>query len=284
MSTFRLVQISDTHLSRSHAYFQDNWEACITHLCDDPPDLVVLSGDIAFNAPDVPDDLAFAREQFERLPVPWLVIPGNHDVGEPGENPRLGQKISSESIAIWKQQFETDCFCHDAGHWRFIGLNSEVLGSGLPEEAEQWAYFANALATRDGRQIMLFVHKPLYVDDPSASNIGGACIHPEPRARLIGQLREAGARLVTNGHHHAYHHSQLDEMHLVWAPTTAFINPSLTWPVETTVRAGLIEWQFSGDEVTHELIEPGLVANIDITNWTRTSGTSISLPPRALRG
>jgi hypothetical protein len=38
MPPLRIVQVSDTHLSRSHAYFQDNWDAFLECMADEKPD------------------------------------------------------------------------------------------------------------------------------------------------------------------------------------------------------------------------------------------------------
>jgi len=63
MTAFTIVQVSDTHLSRTHAYFQDNWEVFLDEMAALKPDLVLHSGDVSFNGPDAPDDLAFARDR-----------------------------------------------------------------------------------------------------------------------------------------------------------------------------------------------------------------------------
>ncbi len=283
MQNFTVIQISDTHLSRSHAYFQDNWEACLDHIEALAPALVIHTGDVAFNAPDVPDDLAFCREQLDRIPCPWVAIPGNHDIGEPGENPRLGQCIGEQDLEQWERHFGLDHFCQDIGAWRLIGINSELLGSGLPREDVQWQFLADSLASAGDQCIGIFLHKPMFLDDIDATKIDGACVHPAPRARLRNLVQDANVSFVACGHTHAYHHSTWNGLDVVWSPTTAFVNPGKRWPVETINRAGLIEWTFAGDRVLHEVVEPAMFANIDVTNWTRTSGTTITLPPLAHR-
>ena len=41
----RIVQVSDTHISRKRAYFFDNWEVFVDEMRRQPPDLIVHSGD-----------------------------------------------------------------------------------------------------------------------------------------------------------------------------------------------------------------------------------------------
>lgn len=283
MKKFTVVQISDTHLSRSHAYFQDNWEACVDYLNVRTPALVIHTGDVAFNAPEVPDDLAFSREQLDRLPCPWVAIPGNHDVGEPGESPRLGQHIGEPELAGWAQHFGLDHFCQDIEDWRFIGINSELLGSELQQEKDQWQFLANTLASADTRSIGLFLHKPLFHDNINATAINGVCVHPVPRGQMRQLVEHANVKFIACGHTHAYHHSMWNGLEIVWCPTTAFVQPDKRWPGEAVNRSGLIEWTFTSGQVSHQVVEPDRFANIDLTNWTRTSGTTITLPPLAQR-
>src|SRR3546814_16129563 len=115
------------------------------------PDLVLHSGDVSFNGPDAPDDIVFAREQIGRLRVPWLAIPGNHDIGEPGGRPRLKQPVTTERLAVWREAFGADRHVHDVPGWRFVLLNSEIMGSGRPEEAEQSAVLDAESGRASGR-------------------------------------------------------------------------------------------------------------------------------------
>ncbi len=51
MTEFRLTQISDTHLARRHQKLTDNFHRLSEHIDATRPDLVVNSGDLAFDAP-----------------------------------------------------------------------------------------------------------------------------------------------------------------------------------------------------------------------------------------
>ena len=280
MTVFTIAQISDTHLSRTHGYFHDNWRALAAHLQQSSPDLVVHSGDLCFNAPDQPDDLAFARSELDALGLEWLALPGNHDVGEPDEEPRLGQRVNAQRLAAWAEHLGPDRFCHDLPGWRLIGLNSEVLGSGRDEEREQWSWLDETLSAAGTRSIGLFLHKPLFVRDRDEDRTGGTTVLKAARTRLLDRLTSHRVRFVACGHTHAYHRGRLGDIDLIWCPTSAMVDPGKTWGVPTTNRAGYLEWRFEDDRFEHRMIEPALIANIDLTNWTRQRGTTISLPAR----
>ena len=82
MPEFRLTQISDTHLARRLSKLTDNFHRVSEHIDATRPDLVINSGDLAFDGPTSRDDLAFARTLHDALPVPCRYLPGNHDIGD----------------------------------------------------------------------------------------------------------------------------------------------------------------------------------------------------------
>ena len=54
MSEFRLTQISDTHLARRLQKLTDNFHRVSEHIDATRPDLVINTGDLAFDAPSSP--------------------------------------------------------------------------------------------------------------------------------------------------------------------------------------------------------------------------------------
>src|SRR3982074_466315 len=82
MPEFRLIQISDTHLARRLPTLTQNFHRVSEYIDARRPDLVVNSGDLAFDGPTNRDDLEFARELHAALPVACRYLPGNHDIGD----------------------------------------------------------------------------------------------------------------------------------------------------------------------------------------------------------
>ena len=82
MPEFRLTQISDTHLARRYQKLTDNFHRVSEYIDTTRPDLVVNSGDLAFDGTVDPDDLEFAHTLHAGLPVACRTLPGNHDVGD----------------------------------------------------------------------------------------------------------------------------------------------------------------------------------------------------------
>lgn len=279
MSSATVVLVSDTHLGRDHAYFQDNWEAFLAEMEALKPDLVIHAGDVSFNGPDVADDIHFAKEQIARLAVPWVAIPGNHDIGEPGDNPRLMQPITAARLSVWQEAFGTDRHVLDVGGWRLVLLNSELLGSGMDEERLQWQMLTEALSGAGDRPLALILHKPLFLMSPDEAEPNGSCVHPGPRRPVLALAREHGVRFVASGHLHTWREFELGGIDFVWAPTTAFIKPGRFAEAGGIARAGYVIWHFEGARYSAEYIQPPLFVNYDITNWSERKGSSISLPP-----
>src|ERR1700709_2617697 len=61
MPEFRLTQISDTHLARRLPSLTDNFHRVSEYIDAKRPDLVINSGDLAFDGPSSPGDLEYAR-------------------------------------------------------------------------------------------------------------------------------------------------------------------------------------------------------------------------------
>jgi 3',5'-cyclic AMP phosphodiesterase CpdA len=133
MSEFRLTQISDTHLARRQTKLTANFERISDYIDATRPDLVVNSGDLAFDAPTHADDLEFARALHEALPVGCRYLPGNHDIGDnPTQiGPVPAQPVNEKGRRAYISAFGDDRWRFEAAGWCFVGLNSLVMNSGL---------------------------------------------------------------------------------------------------------------------------------------------------------
>jgi len=283
VSALTILQVSDTHLSRTHAYFQGNWDAFVDCVADEKPDFVFVTGDMCFNGPTNPDDLAYARAQLDRLPAPWRAIPGNHDIGDVPPDPKLKHPIDQDRRDAYRRHFGEEYWVEDIGVWRFIGLNAQLMGSGLPDEPVQMTFLRDALATGGGRHLALLIHKPLFHATPAEAENSLQTVFPKPRQALIDLCRTHGVRLVACGHRHGYRAQKMGRTQLVWAPATAFVDTSKKdGRFRILRRAGYIRYRFDGASVRHELVEPARFISMDMRNWMTQSNSTTKLPPRPL--
>ena len=182
MSEFRLTQISDTHLARRLTALSDNFARVSEHIDATRPDLVVNSGDVAFDGPTSPDDLEYARTLHDALPVACRYLPGNHDIGDNPTDvgPPPSQPVSEKDRQNFLTVFGEDRWRFEAAGWCFIGLNSLVMNTGLASEAEQFDWLAAQLASTTARPVALFLHKPLFLNSPGDPELAASAIRYVP--------------------------------------------------------------------------------------------------------
>lgn len=273
----RIVQISDPHLGRRRPFFQHNWEVLVDLLNAETYDLIVCTGDMSLEGAEFEDELAFAAKQFERLHGPVLFVPGNHDLGNSLPDVRGGETtINVLRREAYLRHFGSDFWSRDVGnHWRLVGLNSMLPGSGLDGEAQQQAMLDEAAANPIGRRLMLFKHKPLYVRTPDEVLLSQSALYPEHRNRLRDVLSTAGGALICSGHIHDYKTATWNRLEQIWAPSTAFVmdRDGLRHPVHGIRRTGYLIHTLSGSEHTHSFVEPDRFLNIDLGNWMRAPET-----------
>ena len=258
MPEFRLIQIADTHLARRLPTLTENFHRVSDYIDAQRPDLVINSGDLAFDGPTSRDDLAFARELHDALPVACRFLPGNHDVGD---NPtKLGPAPSHPVIENRQQAYRSifgdDRWRFDAAGWCFVGLNSLVMTTGLASEAEQFDWLASQLSGLNGRPLALFLHKPLFLNTPDDPELAETSIRYVPmpaRTRLVQMLRTVDWRLVGSGHLHQRRDFTYSHVRHIWAPSAGFIIPDRIQDVIGIKEVGLVQYRFQPDgfEVRH---------------------------------
>lgn len=286
----RIVQVSDSHLSERAAWFLDNWDIFLNEMHAVPPDLIVWTGDVSLSGADGDADLDFARRELDRLPCRTLVIPGNHDIGEPagagnGEfpNPKRERPITESRRRRWRKHFGREWWSEDFGDWRLYGLNAQLLGSGLEAEKRQDDFFVDALNNAGHRPGLLFIHKPLFYADPAEREPRLYCVHPKARQRLLRLARDFNIKLVASGHLHCYRSIRHQGLRMIWAPATAFVNTLKKKDrptIRVTRRVGYVEYHIDGPRIASRLVEPSLFVGHDIRNWAKAHGTTVNLPPR----
>jgi 3',5'-cyclic AMP phosphodiesterase CpdA len=280
----RIVQVSDTHLSRKRAYFHDNWEVFVAEMAANPPDLIVASGDVSFDGAGDEDDLAFARGQLDRLAAPWIAIPGNHDIGESALAVRLNQPLDDARIARWRRHFGAQWWSRDVGAWRLVGLDTALLGSGRPEEAEQWSFVEAALASRGARPVLAVMHMPPFLLDAADAAFTALAVPHAVRGRVLDTLSSAaGVEAIACGHVHVHRRDTHGGVEIVWAPATSFFNIVERQHAGYGVpRPGYVEWLLDGTTRSWRVVEPPLMITHDVGLWNKAYGSTTKMPPRPL--
>ena len=259
----RIIQFSDTHISHLGGVGYGNTERLVDYLNEvAEPDLVVNTGDVVILDPDATEDRDVAMRIHERIDAPLRVLPGNHDVGECAPEPWRGIGVSSRRVQGFRSAWGSDRFvlfgdaARDAEGWAFVGINSELCASGLPEEVEQWAWLEEVAAEAIGRSVMFFLHKPLVIDDGTRESVTVAAA---ARERILGTFRDADLRVVANGHVHRYRCTTDGNVMAVWAPSLSFSPAAESHLKFGPGTAGIVEYSVSGRQVDARFVEvPGI--------------------------
>lgn len=247
----RVVQISDTHISRNHRYFEANNERIAAHVAGLLPDLIIHTGDVSMDGAGDARDLELARRWVAALPAETLAVPGNHDVGDLPDI-KATQPVNDSRLAAWRDSFGSDRWSRDIPGWRLIGLDAMLFGTDHAEEQRQFEWLAPLLAT--DKSIALFMHKPLCIADPAEPACGYWTVAPQPRQKLLGLLDGAPVRLLATGHLHIHRQASIDGISHLWGPAASFVCGTSQEDLGGERRLGLIEHTFAEDGVTSRFV------------------------------
>jgi 3',5'-cyclic AMP phosphodiesterase CpdA len=246
--TFRMAQISDTHLSGAKPFFLENFQVVAAAVAASAPDLVVSTGDMALDGVGREDDLAQARRLHDAIGLPVRYLPGNHDIGESQDVPGAKETpISDDSRARYMRHFGDDFWYLDVPGWRLVAIDSQLLGSELPAAQLQLELIVQAAASRAARQLALLIHKPLFDASAAEAAVTGRFINPQARERLLAAFGEHQPAVVASGHVHQYRSTLVGATRHVWAPSTGFIVPDARQPRYGEKEVGYVEHRFERD-------------------------------------
>lgn len=254
--SLRIIQLSDPHLSASRPFHQENWEQVLEALTAEPPDLIVVTGDVVLSDPDEEDDHRFAREQLDRLPAPWRVLPGNHDIGDNLVSGAMAKRVDAARLARWQRHFGADRWSLSMDGWLLVGLNAQILNApGLAADAEQQAWLRTVLDSADAAApVALFLHKPLFMDHPSETAMDQSSLELEARRGLMEPLAGRDLRLVASGHKHQWRAFDLEGVRHVWCPSTASVNGAPTAKNWGLREVGFVEHRLEGRRTRQRLL------------------------------
>jgi 3',5'-cyclic AMP phosphodiesterase CpdA len=219
----RIVQLSDTHVSSRGGITQTNLERLIRHINHDlKPDLVVHTGDVIALRPGTTSDWLNAKRLLDLLEASYLVVPGNHDLGQPGPEPWEGLGCKDGYADAFRAVFGDIPWLRILDDdWAAVGVADTIMGSGIEDERLQWAWLEEVIPSITSRYVMLFSHKPVWSPLPDGQWVGQIGFAPEHAERLLQLFRPGQLRVVSNGHLHRYRYQQRGDIVEIWCPATS---------------------------------------------------------------
>jgi serine/threonine-protein phosphatase CPPED1 len=189
---FTFVQLCDPQLGMvDYTRDLDGLQRAVAKINRLAPDFVLICGDMV----NVPDDKSFNdfRQTVSGLTMPYHCVPGNHDVGN---------TVTPDSVARYRQWFGADFYSFDYGAFTFVMTDAQRWASPLRAEQESWLKNALAAAHAKGRRTFVVSHIPLYVtkiDEPD-----DYYSLPSPlRVELLELFCESGVVAVLTAHTHS---------------------------------------------------------------------------------
>jgi len=255
----KIIQITDTHFSPEKTHFNGNWAPLLTWIEDTRADLIIHTGDLTVDGADKPGDITFCMDLMRQTSIPMLILPGNHDVGHlPGSE----QPVNAGRLKRWRDLAGEDRWFEDTAGWRFVGLNSLLLGHEDEEEEAQFEWLRETLEERRGRRIALFAHKPLFVDEPHEGDTGYWSVRPAQRKRLYDLIAAHDVALFASGHLHWAWQGRFENTALTWGPSAAFILDKMVREMPGERLIGAVVHEF-GDNVQSDIVAvPGMTAYV----------------------
>lgn len=232
---FKVSIVSDTHVNEKEDFsaspYPANAEANprVRHVFSQingvDQAFVIHLGDMVNPVPELPS-YGPAADNFhalaKELKAPLHLVPGNHDIGDKPVSWMPAGMVNGESITLYRQHFGKDYYAitHEGCH--FIMINSPLINSGDPAEAEQAAWLEAYLQEHNGARMFLFSHYPPYVtrqDEPgSYDNID------EPgRSWILNLIRMYKIEALFSAHVHNFWYDMIGETEYYVLPSTCFV-------------------------------------------------------------
>lgn len=202
-SPVRIALVADTHTTRGatedQPLYKGRLDRAIAAVNEARVDLILHAGDLTQNGK--PEEITDYRRQARGFRAPLLSVFGNHDVGNKRLPGRPGG-VTAERVARIEAALGPSFFGKTLSGLRVVGINSLLLGTDLPREADQWAFLEKELARPAPEPTLLLTHQPPFLKAADESGGDYWNIEPGPRARLLSLLARGGVRTVLSGHLH----------------------------------------------------------------------------------
>lgn len=225
-----IAQITDPHVGcrvEGEGGVVDGFESlqrAVAHLAalDPRPDVVLITGDMTVDS--TPEEYAGLKEALAGLPIPYFLIPGNHDDRE-----RL--RATFPEAAMLRQDPDFIHYTVEDYPLRLIGLDTLVpgkVGGELCEARLSWLE-ARLCEAPDRPTVIFMHHPPLAVGIPGFDGI--ACENGEGLGRILD--RHVQVEAVLCGHVHR-------PISLCWHGTAVHITPSTVYqyPLDLSGKEG----------------------------------------------
>ena len=220
-SVHRIALISDPHVSRGPIgdVYVRHFRQVIEEVNAAGVEAALLAGDLTQSG--LPAEMDQFKELVTHINAKVCYVPGNHDVGNKLSS---GQKsiVAEARLKTYQEHLGPIYFAQEVvAGVKVVGICSSLLGSGLPQEMEQWSFIEKELMGRKGQSVILLTHYPPFVRKVDEVD-EYYNMNQQPRGRLLATMEAAGAQTILSGHLHRPNEYQVGKVHVIGAPAVSF--------------------------------------------------------------
>ena len=233
---FSLAIISDTHLNQGEAQCSSPYavnrlaNGRMRHVIRDLNSRnlagVIHLGDLIHPVPALPDLYQEATQRFREQIAPLkhqiYCLPGNHDIGDKPNDWAPTGEVCEEFVTLWKQHFGAQYFSFQQQGCFFVGMDAQIINSGLACETDQKNWLEHFLETHSTERIFLNLHYPPYLTSPQEPEHYDNLAEPG-RSWLLGLLEQYKIEALLAGHVHNFWYYRHAETDCYLLPSTAFV-------------------------------------------------------------
>jgi hypothetical protein len=276
MKPWRFVYVADMQPGSPKSFrfrpaWAENWQTARRQIMELRPEFMLVGGDVTRDGSIHRWELEEMKADFDAMSVPYHVIPGNMDTGNKhtrrqGPDPQrddVGLNITPPQI----RQFES---VFGPSHWSFLHHNVRVsgfcdmlLGSGLPEERDLWAWLEDQKRLPRAEHHLWLMHYALFVDaldepvfdiaDPEQYLSWYFCVEQSCRDRLLALFQATGATRVLTGHIHCRKDFEAAGIRFDLAPATSGAQWTDHWP-DGDGTLGFFLYEVDGPRLTKTFV------------------------------
>jgi alkaline phosphatase D len=204
-------------------------------------EVVLLGGDISNDLFIDVQAREIATDFVSRISFPMCIVPGNHDVGSPPGSEDYSQEKLLAASNAFQEMFGPFGWVLEAAGFQVLGINSQLFGSGLPQEFEQKSWFRSKLSKQTDLLRAVLLHTPPYLvapDDDFQDGSEHMCLSPQARIELLDILDEAPPDLLICGHTHRFWTRRGQTFDWLGLPATSFGLSELAFLANSQVPKG----------------------------------------------
>ncbi|MCJ8330304.1 MAG: metallophosphoesterase [Lentisphaeria bacterium] len=263
MDSWTFAVVADMHVGTPRSWrfdpaAREQWQTARQQIVDLTPEYLLVAGDMTRDGLTHRFELEEMKEDLDALPFPYLITPGNHDVGDKF-NLRCKARICRQNLDLYNSVFPGSEYSVVHRNVRFSGFNSQLIASDLAEEAELWAWMESQKADPDVDHHVWMTHVPLclyqFADDnhePIGWNWYFSLDEPS-RSRIVNALKATDASLLLTGHTHNRRELLHEGIRFQSLPATSFPIP-FDFDGEFSTDLGFMLYTVSADSLESEFI------------------------------